>query len=358
LNKKYGIVLSIASLFFLAPLDSATLWFVSNAAGQALKSAYSFTALREKFALSIMPVDPPMIPDEYRRFHTEGWAAECRTLYEKSALLRTQWVFIDENRTTRFVAAKSPEGNGFTEVYDEQGLLIEESRFDAPKDVENEDGSVTQTPATPQVIKYSYNGEFLTGARSDEWVDSYRYTRDNQIRAIDRRYLANNTRTRITMPRTPQIAGVPAKKGADEAPAPFISPAAAYTSAFLADVIMSAAEVTYKLDDKGRIVEETRRDEKGEPAGVLTNTWDGDRIAAIEWVNGADKRAIRYQYNGDHERVKEENYRDGVLERDVYVQGAVEIETLYLNGKPVLRATWENGRKVSEEPVETPRRTR
>jgi hypothetical protein len=47
--------------------------------------------------------------------------------------------------------------------------------------------------------------------------------------------------------------------------------------------------------------------------------------------------------------VNEKNYRNGMLEREVEVSGDEETETLYLRGEAVLRAVWQDGRKIEEK---------
>jgi hypothetical protein len=391
MKKKRGILFSmlpILSILFLSPASSdptgevglaeseplsakvppalppVTLWFVSNEMGQALRSAYSLTALREKYALSVMPVYEEFLPDEYRPRYQSGWTVECRTLYEEGELMRTQWVFMDEDSVARFVSAKSPEGAGFTETYNKKGLLTEESRFDAPAEEETEDGELIFTESAPTVITYNYREDFLTGAKSEEWSDIYRYARNNQIRVIERTYLETKTRTRVSLPRT--------TKGISFDGAFFVSPTSAYTSVFLQDVLLDTGTSTvYTLNEKGRILTETRRgeivktDEDGEAkeaaatvaareiSGTLTNTWDGDRIVSVTWERGDDKRRVDYVYDGEGELVNEKDYRGATLEREVAVDGGEEIETLYLNGQPVLRAVWQDGRKISEESLRT-----
>jgi antitoxin component YwqK of YwqJK toxin-antitoxin module len=362
LKKRYVILFSILSILFLSPLDPdpadeteisaddweaplsppVTLWFVSDEMGQALRNAYSLTALREKYALSVMPVDGEFLPDEYRPYFQTGWAAECRTLYEDGELQRIQWVFMDEGRVTRFVSAKSPEGDGFTEIYNERGLLTEESRFDAPTEEETEEGELIFHEATPVTIMYSYRDDFLTAAKSDEWSDIYRYARNNQIRAIERTYLDTKTRTRVDLPRTIKDLSFDGTF--------FVSPTSAYSSAFLQDVLLlSGKNTVFTLNEKGRILTETRRDEDGEISGTLTNTWDDDRIVSVVWESGDDKRRVDYGYDDEGELASEKNYRDETLEREVAVKGDEEIETLYLNGQPALRAVWQDSRKISEE---------
>jgi hypothetical protein len=327
-----------------------TLWFVSNEMGQALSNAYSLTALREKYALSVMPVAEEFLPDEFRSNFQSGWTAECRTLYEDGELQRIQWVFADESNVTRFVSAQSPEGAGFTEAYNEAGLLIEESRFDAPTEEETEEGELVFVESEPVFITYSYHEDFLTGAKSAEWSDRYRYARNNQLRAIERTYTVAKTRTRVDLPRSIKDMSFEGSF--------FVSPVSAYTSAFLQDVLLDTGTNTvYTLNEKGRILTETRRDDDGEVYGTLTNTWDDDRIVSVAWEYLEDKRRVDYVYDddGDGELINEKNYRNETLEREVDIHHdgddfeEEEIETLYLNGQPVLRAVWQDGRKISEE---------
>jgi antitoxin component YwqK of YwqJK toxin-antitoxin module len=367
MNKRYGVLCSVFSILLLSPVNSdpgeagmgsieetdappVTLWFISNAAGQALRNAYSLTALREKYALSVMPVSARFVPDEFKLFYQDGWKAECRTLYEEGELLRIQWVFTDENRITRFVSAKSPEGAGFAEVYNERGLLTKESRFDAPFEEETEDGELITRESVPLVITYQYRGDFVTGARSNAWVDTYRYRRNNQIRAIDRTYLDTNTHARVSLPRT--IQDISFNSGF------FVSPTSTYTSVFLQDVLLdTGSEVTYTLDDKGRILTETRRNGTGEVSGTVSTLWDDDRIVQVVWESGDDKRRVVYTYNEDNERAGEKNYRNETLERETTISGEEEIETLYRDGKPLLRAFWKDGKKIREEAVREEKRT-
>jgi hypothetical protein len=130
----------------------------------------------------------------------------------------------------------------------------------------------------------------------------------------------------------------------------FVSPTSAYSSAFLQDVLLlSGKNTVFTLNEKGRILTEIRRDEDGEVSGTLINTWDNDRIVSVAWESGDDKRHVDYVYDDEGELASEKNYRDETLEREVAVKGGEEIETLYFNGQPALRAVWQDSRKISEE---------
>jgi hypothetical protein len=49
--------------------------------------------------------------------------------------------------------------------------------------------------------------------------------------------------------------------------------------------------------------------------------------------------------------IKEEDYTDSILERVVTIDGDTEVEELFIQGKKVLKTIWENGQKISEQPI-------
>ena len=209
----------------------------------------------------------------------------------------------------------------------------------------NEEGELVVTESPPLVITYAYRDDFLTEAKGDGWADVYRYARNNQIRVIERTYFETKDRTRVTLPRT--IKDISFNNGNGGF---FVSPVSSYSSVFLQDVLLNTGTNTvYALDDKGRILTETRRDEAGEVQGTLTNEWDENRIRSVVWESGDDVRRVDYVYDSEGDRVNEKNYRNGTLEREVEISGDEEIETLYLRGEAVLRAVWQDGRKIEEK---------
>jgi hypothetical protein len=88
--------------------------------------------------------------------------------------------------------------------------------------------------------------------------------------------------------------------------------------------------------------------------GERRNYWAAGRLAQISWKAGEDERRIEFQYNADGDRIEERNYRKENLERLVFREGDIEVEELYMNGQPILRARWEKGRKISEEQIRPP----
>jgi hypothetical protein len=125
-----------------------------------------------------------------------------------------------------------------------------------------------------------------------------------------------------------------------------------FSSEFFDDVIVNSGDrILYNTDERGRVQSEVRRDANDAILGEVTNTWSGDRLVSVLWKSDAEERLVEYEYNGEGDRVFERNLRDGVLERTVRREGDHEIEELYMNGAVALRAIWEDGRKISEEPV-------
>jgi YD repeat-containing protein len=84
---------------------------------------------------------------------------------------------------------------------------------------------------------------------------------------------------------------------------------------------------------------------------IIENIWVGDRIVRILKTEGSDEWLTEYEYDGAGNRVVQRDIHNGVLERLIHSEGEKETEELYLNGIVVLRAYWENGRKIHEERV-------
>jgi hypothetical protein len=116
--------------------------------------------------------------------------------------------------------------------------------------------------------------------------------------------------------------------------------------------VVSGEAVIYTTDERGRVLTETRRDAEGAVVSETRQTWNGDRLVSVVWKSGNNERRTEFEYNQDNDRIMERNYNNDTLERTMQQDSAGtnrEIEELYLNGAPMLRAIWEDGRKVSEE---------
>ncbi|GHV88325.1 hypothetical protein AGMMS50267_06850 [Spirochaetia bacterium] len=251
--------------------------------------------------------------------------------------------------------------SGFIEIYNQDGFITGEHQFSSDR--------------TDRIVTYFYNKNVLvraetrmkyprteTGAEKTEeyCTDFYRYSRSASLRAVERVYhlTADQKSTdqgstdqrseaappvRVSFPH--MILGAARNNQ-------FVSPSAAFSSDFFQDILTDTVfRVLYTTDDRGRIQSETRRNEAGEVLGELVNTWSGDRLSQVRWKAGDDDRLIEYEYDGEGDRVLERNYNKGVLERTVRREGKLEVEELYMNGQPVLRAVWDNGRKISEDQV-------
>jgi hypothetical protein len=73
------------------------------------------------------------------------------------------------------------------------------------------------------------------------------------------------------------------------------------------------------------------------------------------WRSIDDERLIEFEYDNDGNRIVERNFRNGILERSVTAQNGMDIEEIFMNGRLVLRAFWEDGVKISEERITPPR---
>jgi YD repeat-containing protein len=335
----------------------------------ALDPAFSRLALREKYALSVEGVEASELPAEIRGYYNPAFLIERRILYENGKESRRQWLFRDTGGKTRLnaVLIPPPEASaeedtpdpeeeaededtaqgppGFIEIYNEDNLMVEEHRL-------NNDGS-------DEIINYAYNNRILirTNTRlkfppSDEegevtqdlWTDYYRYSRFASLRGINRVYHSDVPTARLRFPHMVLDVGKPGN---------FIGPNDAYSSLFLQDVFINRGDrVVYVTDNRGRILTETRYDETGEVIGEIKNTWaENNKIQSVHWTAKEDDRLIEYEYDAEGDRIEERNYNKGVLERMVQFEGPQEVETLYMQGRPVLKAIWEEGRKISEERI-------
>jgi hypothetical protein len=338
LTKIPRLLLILVLLPFSGGGAAARDWYISNASGMMLRPAFSRQALRQPYALAVDAAYPSAIPSPLRSFFEDSYAAELRTLYEEGKEKKRQWIFRDQNAVDRVVAVLEDDGYGFIEVYDGDGLLREDHQFGA-------DGETA--------VFYSYNQGLLVvaelqikdadGPAKDLWTDYYRYSRSGSLRAVDRVFYRDpageNTLVRISFSR-PALG----------APKGLVDPGIAYGSEFFADIFSRTGDrVAYTADDQGRIIRELRQDAQGNPRGEFKNTWEGDRLVSVHWIDGEDDRLTEYRYDAAGERIFEQNHRRGTLERTVHREGDHDVEELYMNGRVILRALWRDGRKVSEE---------
>ncbi|MDR2658925.1 MAG: hypothetical protein LBC27_02890 [Spirochaetaceae bacterium] len=199
---------------------------------------------------------------------------------------------------------------------------------------------MARNPQGPAPIPESFVA--ITGRESDVvWTDFYRYTRSKGLRSINR--IFNNQETKPELLHFPRfVEGGPVDVN-------FVSVPPPNSSVFLPDIMnIESAQIDYTFDNKRRVLTETYRDENNAVTGELKNTWINDHLASVSWTAPGDERLVVYTYDNAGERIKEENYHNGVMERSVTRDGSREIETLYKDNKEILTAVWIDGRKISE----------
>ena len=332
-------------------------WYRSNASGMALEFVPSrLAAMRNEFCLSLEIIPDGdvqrILPGLLLPHYDTSYRVELRILYEKGEEIRRQWIFRDQRNTGRLVASGN-DGLGFIEIRDIEGFIVREFRFE-------DDGSQWE-------YRFSYQEKTLL--RAEAWfkapplaagdgedsddlqepvfvlvsTDSYRYTRSGFLRAIERFLHEGAQLSRHHFPRPgPNFASVEG----------FQVQGIAYSSDFLLDIyIPDAATISYTLDSRGRVLTETWKDDDGEVLGEYRNTWSGDRLHSILWESKDEQRLVEYEYDGDGNRTVERNFRQGILERVVTGRDGREMEEIYMNGRLMLRAFWENGIKISEERI-------
>jgi len=349
----------LLGLFFL-PAAEAQEWYFSNPAGMALhKTTSRMVALHSAWALSVEQVSRSTLPPILKPFDNSSYSLERRLLYERGALKRRQWIFRDAGNITRVNASlpanldtigktESGEIPPFIEVFSNDRSLIETHQY---------------LSSGVYTTKYSYrNGLLITAEtfmdKEPLWSDTYRYTRSNLLRKVERVFFKAGAAMDAAPGKgnqPPEISDTPANLDLRDAPPVpgFVNPVSPYDNSIMTEVLesiysVSAARVVYDTDSQGRIITETRYDKDDEVLAEITNEWSGDRIRVIHWTAGQDQGRIVFRYSGK-DRVGEEDYRNGELERTVRKQGNEEIEEIYMNGKPILRAIKQNGRKISEE---------
>ena len=346
-------------LLFSPVFLNAQNWYRSNQAGMALEKISSrVTALQYEWALSVERTDYASLPALLRSYYNASYTLEQRLLYERGILKRRQWIFHDGRGTMRLNASLPADLSSvgkstgsqvpsFIEIFSSSSMLTETHQYLAS-------GVFT--------TRYVYQTDLLIKAETFLnntllWTDNYRYTRLALLRGVERYYhkagsyaepLQGAVRFSPLMPTNLDLREVSPIKD-------FVNPEVPYDSSIMTNVLgsiyaVNAARVNYETDNQGRVITETRYNEDDGIIAVITNEWANDRIARIQWEAGSDKGRIVFQYSGN-DRVSEEDYRNGVLERKVVVKGDEEIEELFMNGKVILRAVWKDGRKVSEERI-------
>jgi len=234
---------------------------------------------------------------------------------------------------------------GFLELFNEESFLTSEFWY-------YENGRIARTD-------YSLNENLLIKAEYKEWnvkenegeyknlyTDYYRYNRSLSLRNIERVFHADtqiSDPVRVAFPRRIMDA---AQSGI------FISERLNIYPEYFGDVYVDIdSKMVFDTDNRGRIMSQTLYGSDGEVIWSIANIWQNNRIVSSVKTEGDTVLLAEFAYNSNGDMILERNSRDGVLERVVKTEGKSEIEELYMNNAIVLRAVWENGRKISETRV-------
>ena len=357
-------------------------WFRSNAGGMALEEVPSrLYAIRNEYALVIDYIAPDELDPFLIPFYAKEFNIEIHVLYEEGRESRRQWLFRDEAGSTRVNAVfrytdADPADNedleyvtsefddaedsdeyvpvprmddsrtaaGFVEVYGENSLIAGDYLFP-------EEGEQIMT-------EYFYNGSTLIRAETAKktagtessgyekmYTDNYRYNRSSSLRYVERLYHETviNDPVRLLFPY--RILDAASSEN-------FLSEKLFPQFDFFGEqMVAEGFRMVYETDSRGRIQKQTLFNNNDEIVWVIVNTWSGDRIASVKKTEGENVWLTEYRHDGKGKRTEQRDTHNGVLERLVLIDGDRETEELYMNGVVILRAFWEDGRKISEERV-------
>jgi hypothetical protein len=381
------VVLSGAGLSAQAG-TGGIVWYRSNASGMTLERVPSrAAAMRNEYCLSVADAGERELPGLLRAYYDPPLLIELRMLYDNGIESRRQWIFRDGDGTARLNASGGGgifggEGGGgkrgFIEVYNEGGFISEERQFNSDSSeslvrffynrdtLVRAETRIKEAPAEDAGAEDPQSGEAGDGGASPEEAaekpseaperekdedgyilmatDLYRYSRSRSLRAIERVYhSAGNEPLRVPFPAiSPEFSRELS----------FVNPGIAYSSEILQDVVVpEGGRVIYTTDSRGRVLVEQRLDDEEKVMAEIRNTWSENRLASVLYKAGEDERLTEYEYAEDGSRILERNYNNGTLERVVRSDKERDVEDLYMNGELILRAVWEDGRKISEERV-------
>jgi hypothetical protein len=230
---------------------------------------------------------------------------------------------------------------GFIELYNSKAQIVEDrTLFD----------NDTETH-----IVYIYNRNTLVQAETYQklpdlspvkwYTDNYRYNRSFSLRQVERLYHEGKIAEPIRLTFPNRVLQAVSNQT-------FLSDKLYVRSDFLGNFVAGEGfRMKFDTDSKGRIITQTLIDSDNKTVWVIRNTWSGDRIVTILKTEDKDEKRVEYEYDKDGNRMVQRDIHNGVLERMVRAEGEIEIEELFLNGVVVLRAHWEDGRKIFEERV-------
>jgi hypothetical protein len=234
--------------------------------------------------------------------------------------------------------------SGFIEIYGDNFLLEREIVFFGEDDVRETEyvynkGTLIRTEA-------AQSSRADSGENAQKiYTDNYRYHRSGSLRSVERTYHERLEGENAILRFAHRVLDA-AATSMFQTEQVFLS-----TEFFDEYSVESEQKTIFTTDERNRILTQTLLDSDGEAIWVIRNIWSGDRIASSLKTEGEDQKLNEYEYNGNGDIVTERNFHNGILQRQMRIEGNREIEELYMNGVVVLRAVWEDGRKVSEQRV-------
>jgi hypothetical protein len=229
---------------------------------------------------------------------------------------------------------------GFIEIYDENSFIKTEYQY-------SDDGGKTKTD-------FRYNDKLLListvsvweqGGYAASYADFFRYNRSSYLRAVERVFYKDR---RLSFADTEKVSFphriMDAAKGGF-----FLGERLhVYPDFFGPIYVIQNNKIIYTADERGRIMNQTLYDSEDNVVWVIENTWKNDRIVSISKKEDKEELRAEFEYDSKGDRVSEKNFKNGNLERVVRTEGDTDIEELYMDNVLVLRAVWEEGRKISE----------
>ena len=349
-------------------------WFRSNAGGMALEEIPSrFAALRNKYALVIDSSAPDELPEYLSRYYDDGYSIEIRKLYEDGEEKRMQWIFRDDNETTRLIAVftgmtepasesdenekieeaseidkievkddfdivnasvvseesgieedgiveekkekivKEPEPTGgFIEIFDENALLMSEIRFIGEGEKSRTDFIYKKgIVISANAFMWEENDE--GGEFKKTHTDFYRYNRSSFLRAVERVFHED---AQITTSDSPVRIAFPSRIMEAARNDFFMGEKLNSYPEFFGDMLVKKdSRIVFTSDERGRILTETlysgKKNEENEEDVVV---W----VIRNRW---SDDRIVSIsKKEGDIELVAEYEYDSGgdrILERNL-----------------------------------------
>jgi hypothetical protein len=345
-----------------------TRWYRSNKGGMALEEVLSkVVALRNDHALSISFTQKEKLPEYLLPYYSDDFFIEVRILYEDGEQKRTQWILRDRNGTSRVIGVflepelivsdeeddsddvNQKELSGFIEIYDSRSYLISEYNF-FDNGIKNRTDFTFKDNLLISSTVFLWEKNDDTGEYVESYIDLFRYNRSLFLRAVERVFYRARVLSltdeplRVSLPRN--LSDISVTRG-------LVGERLNSYPEFFGEISVQKNErIVYVTDERSSVLSQTLYDENDNIVWVITNTWSNDRITSTSKKEGDTVSLAEFDYDSGGNRITERNYKNGILERVVYTEGNTDIEELYFNNMVVLRAVWENGRKISETRVE------